>query len=67
MEPKRKRYKCRSSHSEVLLKIAVPKTSIKSLKNIGEKTAFLIKSQAREDRISVPTFALPLALRAKER
>ena len=39
----------------------------KSLKNSGERAAFLVKLEARGDRISAPTFASPLALQANER
>ena len=51
----------------MLLKIAVPKKLAKSLKNSDETAPFLVKLQARRDRIYVPIFASPLALRAKER
>ena len=51
----------------VLLKIAVPKNMTKSLKNSSERAAFLVKLEARGDRISVPTFAFLLALQANER
>ena len=57
MVPEIRKYKYRSSHSEVSLKIAVPKKITKSLKNSSEKDPFLVKLQARRDRISVPTFA----------
>ena len=56
MLPERRRYKYRSSHSEVSLKIAVPKKMTKSLQNSGKRDPFLVKLQARGDRISVPTF-----------
>ena len=57
MGPERRRYKYRSSHSEVLVKIAVPKKMAKSLKSSSERALFLVKLLAREDSIAVPTFA----------
>ena len=53
MGPERRRYKYRCSQSGVLLKIAVPKNFFKSLK-------ILVNLQAREEKISVSTFASPL-------
>ena len=56
MVPERRRYRYRSSHSEVSLKIAVNKKMTKSLKNSGERDPFLVKLHVRGDMISVSTF-----------
>ena len=56
MVPERRRYRYRSSHSEVSLKIAINKKMTKSLKNSGERDPFLVKLHVRGDMISVSTF-----------
>lgn len=53
MEPERRRYKYGSSHSEVLLKLAVLEKLTKLLKNSGERAPFLVKLEARGDKIIV--------------
>ena len=67
MRRERGRYEYRSSHSELFLKIVDPQKLTKSLKNSSEKAQAIVALQARGDKISVPTFASPMALRAKER
>ena len=67
MGPERRGYKYRSSHSEELLRIAVFKKLTKSLKSSGERAPFLVKLEERGERISVSTFASPLALQVNER
>ena len=53
MEPERRRYKYGSSHSEVLLKVAVLEKLTKLLKNSGERAPFLVKLEAKGDKIIV--------------
>ena len=65
--PKTRRCKYRSSNSELLLKKIVPRKLAKSLKSSRERTLFLVKLQARGNRVSDHTFASSLASRAKER
>ena len=67
MGQERRKYKYRSSHLEVLVKIAIRKNMTKFLKNSGERVQFLVNLQATGDKISVPILASLSALRAKER
>ena len=67
MGQERRKYKYRSSHLEVLVKIAIRKNMTKFLKNSGERAQFLVNLQATGDKISVPILASLSALRAKER